>query len=69
MVDILQVFEKANDERQPLVREYMENFAKVPRFGTVVLFLSRKEKDLVKQVWGRLGVGKDTVDPVWGKCF
>jgi hypothetical protein len=70
LVDVLQVFrEQIHDGRKPIVREYLENFARVPRFGTVVLFLSRKEKDIAKEVWGRLGVGKDLVDPVWTTCF
>jgi hypothetical protein len=34
---------------------YMKSLADVPRFGTVVLFLSRKEKQLAKQVWELLG--------------
>jgi len=36
----------------------MENFTKIPRFNTLVLFLSRAEKEVAKQVWTLLGVGQ-----------
>jgi hypothetical protein len=35
----------------------MRAFSSVPRFGTVVRFLSRSEKTRVREVWGALGVG------------
>lgn len=38
------------------MREYMVSFAKVPRFRTVILFMSEKEKELAKEVWEKLGV-------------
>jgi hypothetical protein len=38
------------------MREYMASFAKVPRFRTVILFMSMKEKELAKEVWEKLGV-------------
>ncbi|KAF9457431.1 hypothetical protein BDZ94DRAFT_1273109 [Collybia nuda] len=71
LVDILQVFEVLVDDekRRPLLQEYMENFARVPRFGTIALFLSRKEKDTVERVWARLGIKKDAIDPIWGTHF
>ncbi|KAJ7897362.1 hypothetical protein B0H14DRAFT_3425379 [Mycena olivaceomarginata] len=40
-----------------LVAGYMRAFSSVPRFGTVVRFLSRSEKTRVREVWGALGVG------------
>jgi hypothetical protein len=36
----------------------MENFTKIPRFSTLVLFLSRAEKEVAKHVWALLGVGQ-----------
>jgi RNA polymerase II-associated protein 3 len=38
------------------MRQYMAVFSKVPRFSTVVLFMSKKEKELAKEVWDKLGV-------------
>ncbi|KAF9473430.1 hypothetical protein BDN70DRAFT_899772 [Pholiota conissans] len=38
------------------VLEYMQNLARIPRFGTLVLFLSKPEKEVAKGVWGLLGV-------------
>jgi len=46
------------------VLAYMDSFAKVPRFGTVVLFLSKAEKDVAKRVWDLLGI--DKLAGVWG---
>ncbi|CAA7269109.1 unnamed protein product [Cyclocybe aegerita] len=42
------------------VNEYLDNFAKVPRFGTLVLFLSKDEKMLAKQVLSLVGLEKPT---------
>lgn len=42
------------------VREYMENFASIPRFSTLVLFLSKNEKALAKNVWKAVGVDQPT---------
>ncbi|KIM35927.1 hypothetical protein M413DRAFT_449556 [Hebeloma cylindrosporum] len=41
-----------------IITQYMEHFTKIPRFSTLVLFLSRAEKDVAKQVWTLLGVGQ-----------
>jgi len=37
-------------------RQYMAMFSKVPRFSTVVLFMSAEEKKLAKDVWEKVGV-------------
>jgi len=37
---------------------YMDNFAKVSRFEILLLFLSRREKGIVKQVWTMLGLNE-----------
>lgn len=51
---VLSSLPTAEDENK--VREYMDNLAKVPRFPTLVLFLSSKEKAVAKEVWRKLGV-------------
>ncbi|KAF8158543.1 hypothetical protein B0H34DRAFT_709282 [Crassisporium funariophilum] len=43
-----------------VVADYMENFEKIPRFGTLLLFLSKTEKVVAKQVLTVLGVEKPT---------
>lgn len=51
------------------VRAYMLNLGRVQRFGTVVLFMSRDEKKLVKDVWDSLNhrAGEDgAARKVWG---
>lgn len=50
-----QITDPETDDRARM-RQYMAVFSKVPRFTTVVLFMNRKEKELVKEVWDRLGV-------------
>ncbi|OCH92602.1 TPR-like protein, partial [Obba rivulosa] len=39
------------------VRAYLVWLARVPRFGTVVLFMSPDERRLVQDVWSAVGVG------------
>ncbi|KXN83111.1 Translocon at the outer membrane of chloroplasts 64, partial [Leucoagaricus sp. SymC.cos] len=39
-----------------MIKEYMDNLAQVPRFTTLVLFLSGSEKAIAKEVWRKLGV-------------
>ncbi|KAJ6601386.1 hypothetical protein DFH09DRAFT_1355547 [Mycena vulgaris] len=48
---------------------YLRAFARVPRFGTVVRFLSRAEKARVRAVWGALGVDGAGLGEVWGPVF
>jgi len=43
-------------EDEVKIREYMENMAQVPRFSTLILFLTSKEKTVAKEVWRKLGV-------------
>ncbi|KAF8817206.1 hypothetical protein BYT27DRAFT_7153875 [Phlegmacium glaucopus] len=47
-----------------VIREYMENFARIPRFNTLVLFLSKSEKVLAKNVLTAVGVDQPT--GMWG---
>lgn len=48
------------------VRRYMDALGEVDRFGTVVLFLSREEKALARDVWEALGVSKqDALESAW----
>lgn len=62
LISILDVFytllsaHLADAELKQRVLEYMQNFARIPRFGTLVLFLSKPEKEVARGVWGLLGV-------------
>ncbi|KAJ7292865.1 hypothetical protein C8J57DRAFT_1043313 [Mycena rebaudengoi] len=50
-----------------LVTAYMQSFPRVARFATVLRFLSRAERGIVRGVWGALGVhGGEGADGVWG---
>ncbi|GLB45501.1 putative rna polymerase ii-associated protein 3 [Lyophyllum shimeji] len=64
LISILQVFREVL-RRSPnaavTVREYLDAFARVERFGTIVLFLSREEKAVARDVWEALGVTKEDV--------
>ncbi|TFK39052.1 hypothetical protein BDQ12DRAFT_630217 [Crucibulum laeve] len=65
LVSILETFlamlEGSNDSNMTLlIKQYMECFAKVPRIGVLILFLSKNEKSIAKQVWYRLGVEAPT---------
>jgi hypothetical protein len=42
---------KGDSRAKTIVQEYMESFARIPRFNTLVLFLSKSEKSLAKSVW------------------
>jgi hypothetical protein len=55
---------ECDPEVKQRVLAYMDSFAKVPRFGTVVLFLSKAEKEVAKRVWDLLGIDKPV--GVWG---
>lgn len=75
LVSMLETF-KAVLENAPAaevkegVKTYLLNFARVPRFTTVVLFMSKTEKQLVKEVWDGVSAGDDQVErgarKVWG---
>ncbi|THH14016.1 hypothetical protein EW146_g6278 [Bondarzewia mesenterica] len=50
------------------IREYMIHLARVPRFSTIVLFMSKEEKKRVKDVWtalGREGTECSIVRNIW----
>ena len=38
-----------------MIKAYLLNLAKVPRFTTVVLFMSKQERKLVDEVWALVG--------------
>jgi RNA polymerase II-associated protein 3 len=52
------------------VKRYLISLARVPRFSTITLFMSKDEKQLVKQVWDALDRVDDQVEggvrKVWG---
>lgn len=61
LVSILEVFLvvlscRPTTEDTSKIGEYMDNLGKVPRFPTLVMFLSAQEKVLAKEVWRKLGV-------------
>ncbi|KAG6815326.1 hypothetical protein H0H87_002938 [Tephrocybe sp. NHM501043] len=70
LTSILAVFQEVLDasrgeKEKEMVREYMDAFGKVERFGTVALFLNRTEKAVAKGVWEALGVAKTDLARVW----
>ncbi|KAF8648972.1 hypothetical protein AX16_006086 [Volvariella volvacea WC 439] len=46
---------KVHPNDAPIIREIMNQLSRVPRFETVVLFLSRAEKEVANEVWRSLG--------------
>ena len=69
LISIIDVFidvMKANGSDQAtanVIRAYLMEFENVPRFGTVLLFLSEKEKARIVEIWKLLGV--ETLSGVW----
>ena len=51
---------RATTTTKTIIHEYMENFARIPRFNTLLLFLSKSEKMLAKRVWMAVDVDKPT---------
>ena len=63
----LEVMTKKDDDddddaraKKTIIQEYMENFARIPRFNTLVLFLSKSEKMLAKSVWMAVNIDHPT---------
>lgn len=54
---------KGDSRVKAIIQEYMDNFARIPRFNTLVLFLSKSEKSLAKRVW--MGVDIDQPKGMW----
>ncbi|KAF8636231.1 hypothetical protein AX17_003717 [Amanita inopinata Kibby_2008] len=75
-ISIIDVFlhilkSQSNTELGELVKRYLEGFSRVPRFSTVLLFLSGEEKGRVREVWRMVGAdggGEEVLvlDGVWG---
>ena len=69
LISVIDVFidvVKANADDQATadaIRAYLVGFENVPRFGTVLLFLSEKEKARIVEIWKLLGV--ETLSGVW----
>ena len=68
LVSIMETFlevTKDDDSRakKATIQEYMENFARIPRFNTLLLFLSKSEKKLAKSGW--MAVDVDQPTGVW----
>ncbi|KAJ7610977.1 hypothetical protein FB45DRAFT_942195 [Roridomyces roridus] len=65
IVDVLSSF----DEKERAAA-YLYAFARVPRFGTVLRFLSGAERERVKAAWSLLGVtGASQLGEVWGPVW
>lgn len=70
LVSLLETFlatlQQSNDDAHTAseIRDYVDALAKVPRFKTVLLFLSKNEKVILREVWEHLGLHH--ADPVWG---
>lgn len=61
LVSILEVFLAVlHANTRDKIQEYMDNLARIPRFGTLVLFLSKQEKEVARDVWRGLGVERPT---------
>jgi hypothetical protein len=74
LVSILELFREmvridTGAERKSVIGEYLDHFTHVPRLETVVLFLSRKEKDVARDVWESLGVSKGDLGRQWGTVW
>ncbi|KAF8073441.1 hypothetical protein FPV67DRAFT_1477851 [Lyophyllum atratum] len=68
LISILTVFGevlRVSPNAAAMVREYLDAFAKVERFGTIVMFLSPTEKAVAREVWETIGATKEDVDRVW----
>ncbi|KAG6860751.1 hypothetical protein C0995_007869 [Termitomyces sp. Mi166 len=72
LMSILAVFREvvsASKDDGGRVRMYMDAFGEVERFGTVVLFLSRAEKEVARGVWEALGMTKEDVAKAWNPVW
>lgn len=58
---------RADVGARPRVREYLETLGRVERVGTVILFLSRREKEVAREAWEAVGVARGDSDAggVW----
>ena len=74
LVSVLQVFQAlltapAHDaQREDVrswIRQYLEGYTRVQRFGTITLFMSTAERKLVKEVLGLVGVNEGEVWKKW----
>jgi len=55
---MLQHFERVLDQQIAApsdVHDYMESLSRVQRFGTIMLFMSKDEKILLKRLWEKCG--------------
>lgn len=52
------------------VKAYLLNLARVPRFSTIIMFMSKDERKLVKEIWDIVSRTEDQVEvgvrKVWG---
>lgn len=65
LVEVFLNILKSEGVEAEAIRDYMNALTRVPRFGTVLLFLSRKEKDVAREVCVRV-YGDTEGKGAWG---
>ncbi|KAG7439204.1 uncharacterized protein BT62DRAFT_773219 [Guyanagaster necrorhizus] len=67
LASIVEIFRSASDEEKnaSIVVEYLDALSKVPRIGTITLFLSEGERTVLRRLVEKVGV--DKVNAVWRK--
>ncbi|KAK0449273.1 hypothetical protein EV421DRAFT_1780951 [Armillaria borealis] len=65
LASILETFLNTSNENSDVVVGYLEALSKVPRLGTIILFLSEGERTVLRRLVEKVGV--DKVNVVWRK--
>ncbi|KAK0188216.1 TPR-like protein [Armillaria mellea] len=65
LASILETLLNASNENSTVVVEYLEALSKVPRLGTIILFLSEGERTVLRRLVEKVGV--DKVNVIWRK--
>ncbi|KAK0503827.1 hypothetical protein EDD18DRAFT_1130880 [Armillaria luteobubalina] len=63
LASILETFLNASSEDSDVVVGYLEALSKVPRLGTIILFLSEGERTVLRRLVEKIGV--DQVNVIW----
>jgi hypothetical protein len=54
MLEVFTLVLESRPDSASMVKEYMDSLTAVPRFGTISLFMSGKEREAAKKVWSLL---------------
>ncbi|KAK0244398.1 hypothetical protein EDD85DRAFT_807910 [Armillaria nabsnona] len=65
LASILETFLNTSNENSDVVVGYLEALSKVPRLGTIILFLSEGERTVLRRLVEKVGV--DKVNVIWRK--